>query len=162
MTVKVYLSIDRRRDTRYGDACEARVPTWKMITVTSVRAILERRMGDILEGVDPQVVPSKRMCRIPCCRPMVVPSSALREVRSYRLLRYIAQSARDGALPRDGALHHDELRARRGLVLELSHGKAILRPQANAPAVAAPGSACPRTKGACPHELGRVPQRLRS
>src|SRR5712671_2795268 len=100
------------------------------------------------------------MCRMPCGRTVVVPPAALRQVRPHRLLRYITEPARDGALPRDRPLCHHELRARRGLVLELPHGKTVLRPQAGAPAVAAFGSACPWTKGACPCGLGRLPQRI--
>src|ERR1700738_3713792 len=77
------------------------------------------------------------MRRMPRQWPVVVSPAALREVRTHRLLRYITQSARDGAFPRDRPFRHDEFRARRGLVLELSHGKAVLWPQARAAAVTA-------------------------
>ena len=100
------------------------------------------------------------MCRMPCRRTVVVPPAALRQVRSHRLLRYVAEPACDRALPRDRPLHHHELRARRGLVLELPHGKAVLWPGIGAPAIAASGSTCPWTKGACPRGLGRLPQRM--
>src|SRR5882757_5119886 len=56
--------------------------------------------------------------------------------------------------------HHHELRGRRGLVLELPHGKAVLWPGIGAPAIEASGSTYPWTKGACPRGLGRLPQRM--
>ena len=31
------------------------------------------------------------MCRVSCCRPMVVASTALRKMRPHRLLRYVAK-----------------------------------------------------------------------
>jgi hypothetical protein len=100
------------------------------------------------------------MCPMPCGRSVVVPPPALRQVRPHWLLRYVAEPARDCALPRDRPLRHHELRARRGLVLELPHRKTVLWPQAGATAVAASGSACPWTKGACPGGLGRLSQRI--
>src|SRR5262245_23918206 len=46
-------------------------------------------------------------------------SATLSDVRTRRLLRQLAEQARDEAFPCDPAPHHQELRARRGLGLVL-------------------------------------------
>ena len=101
-----------------------------------------------------------RVRRVHRQQPVVVSPAALREVRAHRLLRYIAQSARDGAFPRDRPFRHDEFRARRGLVLELSHGEAVQWPQARTTAVATSRPALPWTQGSRSRGLGRPAQRV--
>jgi hypothetical protein len=161
MTVKDYLSIDRRPNARYGRGLRSECARLQGdhdhfrsngLGTANERHIRRHRPSSCSER--------DGMCRMPCRRSVVVPPAALRQVRPHWLLRYVAETALDCALPRDRPLHHHEFRARRGLVLELPHGKTVLWPEAGAPAVAASGSACPWTNGACSRELGRLPQRI--
>ena len=113
------------------------------------------------DGIDPEAAAERHRLRgMSGGRRLVVSSAPLRAMRSYRLLRLIAEPARDQALQRDRSSGHCQLRARRAVVLRLSHGEGLRRPEPR-PAAMAPG----RSTGAgpcrtCPAGLGLLAARI--
>src|SRR5579862_1486213 len=88
---------------------------------------------------------------------LVVPPSALCQVRAHRLLRLVARAARQPSRGGCRAPHHPQLQAGRGMVLGLHPG--AVRPRSRARAAAPPPAepARPRTGRPRAPQLGRAP-----
>ena len=79
----------------------------------------ERLHASGLDRPDRDPLEHRRLLRVPTHRRLVGAPPRVHDVRRGRLLRQLAEQARDGALPRDRAPDHPLARARRGLVLVL-------------------------------------------
>ena len=92
-----------------------------------------------------------RVRRVHGGRRLVAAPAPLRALRPRRLLRFLARPARQPPRGRDRAPARQELRAGRGVVLEL-RDRAVLRRarRSRRPSITRPTSPCPGRPGGCP------------
>src|SRR6202041_2829318 len=94
---------------------------------------------------------------VPRCRRLVGSPASMRPVWAYRLLRHLTVAAREQARRGDRASDHSQLRARRGLVLELRHRAVRRRPAVSAAGASSCRPARPRTAWESPAGLAAPP-----